>query len=77
VSSILCIIPILLLPNLDLAAPTDLNDSHAPAELHQTFLQLRLVQLARRRVGNNTPDLLAMSLDGVLRPFTVDNNCPS
>ena len=36
--------------------------------------QLHLVELARRRVGDDAPDLLAVGLDGVLGPLAVEHD---
>ena len=52
----------------------NLYDSHPAAEFRQPFLQLHFVELARRRVGDDAPDLLAAGPDGVLRPLAVGSN---
>ena len=60
------VIAVLLLTNLDLTAPTDLDNCNTTAQLGQPLLQIGLVKLARRRVTEKSTDLFTTRLDSVI-----------
>ena len=68
------VVPVLLLPDLDLAGSTDLDDGDSTGQLGQSLLQLGPVVLARGHVVHDPSDLFTSPVDHLLGTFSVQKD---
>lgn len=68
------VVPVLLLPDLNLARATNLDNGNTATELGQSLLELGPVVVRSSRVVDQSSDLLASGLNEVLVTLTVEDN---